>query len=416
MASRSDDGKSGGRSTTIVDVSAIPIKVPETEFWGGKGEEALKARQTETDYVMLPGWTGLYSSKVETCLVRIETLSGLVGYGEGQTPIGPEVTATIVERVLRPVLVGQDATRIGVLRRKMYNSLYGRGHYTGYLVDAVASADTALWDIKGKALDRPICDLLGGAFRTRVPVYVSGVKGDSVDEQIADARAYIGRGFRAIKLFFFEGIEKDPARFRRIRDALGEEATVMVDVLWAYDLAAAIRMGQALEETNGAWLEAAMHPEDLAGHAELARVLRVAVASGETDRTRYQFLRQFQLRALDIAQPDAGRCGVTEGKAIAELAEAYNIPLTMHTGMASAVAIATSLQLAASIPDCWYQEFQPFVHEVANRFVKTPIVCEQGHYEVPMRPGLGIEIDEPALREHEASFRPAAPTGRRRAT
>ena len=106
MASRSDDGKSGGRSTTIVDVSAIPIKVPETEFWGGKGEEALKARQTETDYVMLPGWTGLYSSKVETCLVRIETLSGLVGYGEGQTPIGPEVTATIVERVLRPVLVG----------------------------------------------------------------------------------------------------------------------------------------------------------------------------------------------------------------------------------------------------------------------------------------------------------------------
>ena len=249
----------------------------------------------------------------------------------------------------------------------------------------MASADTALWDIKGKALDRPICDLLGGAFRTRVPVYVSGVKGDSVDEQIADARAYIGRGFRAIKLFFFEGIEKDLARFRRIRGALGEEATVMVDVLWAYDLAAAIRMGQALEETNGAWLEAAMHPEDLAGHAELARVLRVAVASGETDRTRYQFLRQFQLRALDIAQPDAGRCGVTEGKAIAELAEAYNIPLTMHTGMASAVAIATSLQLAASIPDCWYQEFQPFVHEVANRFVKTPIVCEQGHYEVPMR-------------------------------
>ncbi len=407
-----EDGMSGGKSATIVDVSAIPLKIPETEFWGGKGAEALQSLRTETDYVTQPGWTGLYSSKVETCLVRIETRSGLVGYGEGQTPIGPEVTATIVERVLRPVLMGQDATRIGMLRREMYASLFGRGHYTGYLVDAIAGADAALWDLKGKALECPVCDLLGGAFRTRVPAYVSGLKGDSVEEQIADARAYIARGFRALKVFLFEGVETDIARFRRIRTALGDEATVMVDALWAYDLAAAIRMGTVLEEMNAAWFEAPMRPEDLEGHAELARALQIPVASGEADRTRYQFLRQFQLRALDIAQPDAGRCGITEGKAIADLAEAYNIPVTMHTGMASAVSIAASLQLGASIPDCRYQEFQPFIHDVANRFVKNPLICSQGYYEVPMRPGLGIEVDEQALRAHEAAFRPAAPSVR----
>jgi L-alanine-DL-glutamate epimerase-like enolase superfamily enzyme len=161
-------------------------------------------------------------------------------------------------------------------------------------------------------------------------------------------------------------------------------------------------MGAVLEELEVAWFEAPIHPEDLAGHAELVRVLKVPVASGETDRTRYQFLRQFQNRALDIAQPDVGRCGITEGRAVAELAEAHNIPLTMHTGMASAVGIAASLHLAASIPDCRYQEYQPFVHEVANRFIRPPLVCNEGYYDVPTGPGLGIQLDEGAIRAHHA--------------
>jgi L-alanine-DL-glutamate epimerase-like enolase superfamily enzyme len=128
--------------------------------------------------------------------------------------------------------------------------------------------------------------------------------------------------------------------------------------------------------------------------------MRSWVAGGETDRTRYQFLRQFERRALDIAQPDVGRCGITEGKAIAELAEAFHIPITMHTGMASAVLIAASLHLGATIPDCWYQEYQPFIHDVACRFVTPALVCDRGHYVVPEGPGLGIEVNEAALREY----------------
>ncbi len=387
---------------TIVDVQAIPIKLAEAEFWGGQGAEVRRALPVDSDYVVQPGWLGLYSSKIETCLVRIETDTGLVGFGEGQSPIGPEVTAAAVERVLRPILVGEDPMRVGVLRRKMYEALLVRGHFTGYVVDAIAGADIALWDLKGKALGRPVFDLLGGAFRTRMPAYVSGLKGRTVEEQIETARGYIGRGFRAIKLFLTEGLDRDVARLRRIREALGPEVTLMVDVLWAYDLSAAIHMGGVLEELNVAWFEAPIHPEDLAGHAELARVLKVPVASAETDRTRYQFLRQFQERALDIAQPDVGRCGITEGKAIAELAEAYNFPVTMHTGMASAVLIAASLHLGASIPDCRYHEYQPMIHAVANRFIRSPLVCDQGHYDIPTGPGLGIEIDEAAIRANRA--------------
>lgn len=383
---------------TIVDVRAIPIKIPETEFWGGKGAEIDRGGAWRSDYVEQPGWIGLYSSKIETCLVRIETDAGIVGYGEGQTPIGPEVTEAAVEQVLRPILIGQDPMRVGVLRRKMYEALMVRGHFTGYVVDAIAGVDIALWDIRGKVLGRPVYDLLGGAFRTRLPAYVSGLRGTTVDEQIATARGYVARGFRAFKLFLTEGVDRDVDRLRRIRDALGPEIRLMVDVLWAYDLAAAIRMGRALEELDGVWFEAPMHPEDLEGHAELARILEVPIASGETDRTRYQFRRQFECRALDIAQPDVGRCGISEGKVIAELAETHNIPVTMHTGMASAVLIAASLHLGASIPDCRYQEHQPFIYEVANRFARPPLVCDQGYYDVPSGAGLGIELDEAALQ------------------
>jgi len=383
----------------IVDVKALPIKIPETEFWGGKGGAAPR-RDQHSDYVVQPGWIGLYSSKIETCLVRIRAEDGTVGYGEGQTPIGPEVTATIVERVLRPLLLGEDAMRVGVLRRRMYEALLVRGHFTGYVVDAIAGVDSALWDLKGKVLRRPVADLLGGAFRTRIPAYVSGLKGETVEAQIATAQEYVQRGFRAIKIFLTEGLEADIRRLRRIRDALPADVSLMVDVLAAYDLATAIRLGSVLDELEVTWFEAPLHPEDLDGHAELARVLRLPVASGETDRTRYQFRRQFQQRALEIAQPDVGRCGITEGKAIAELAEAFNVPITMHTGMASAVLIAASLHLGASIPDCRYQEYQPFVHTVANRFIKTPLVCDQGYYELPTGPGLGIEIDEAALNQY----------------
>ena len=385
----------------IVDVTPFPIKIPEAEFWGGRGADALAgARSFESNYVLQPGWIGLYSSHIESCLVRIETDSGLVGYGEGQTPIGPEVTAAAVTHVLRPLLIGEDPARVGVLRRKMYEALLPRGHFTGYVLDAIAAADTALWDLKGKALQRPVHDLLGGGFRTRIPAYVSGLAGATVEEQAVAGREYLDRGFWAIKLYLTEGFDKDVTRIRGLRDALGPDVTLMADLLWAYDPPTALRMGRVLEALDGAWLEAPIHPEDLDGHAELARLLTVPVAGGETDRTRYQFRRQFERRSLDIAQPDAGRCGITEGKAIAELAETYNVPVTMHTGMATAVLIAASLHLGASIPDCRYQEFQPRIHAVGNQFITSPLVCEGGYYQVPTGPGLGIEVDENVLQKY----------------
>jgi galactonate dehydratase len=134
------------------------------------------------------------------------------------------------------------------------------------------------------------------------------------------------------------------------------------------------------------------------GNAELARSLDLPIANGETLRTRLEFLPWFERRALDVAQPDIGRCGITEGLAIIDLAEAFHIPVVLHMGMASPVMIAATLQVAATAPQVDLVEFQPVVLGIANQLLKSPIRCEGGRMQVPDGPGLGIEIDEAALR------------------
>ena len=384
----------------ITGLKPMAIKIPGEDTFGGKGilEEGEKSR--EKAYDVQPGWRGLYSRQTETTLVKVETDEGIVGFGEGQAPVGPEVTATVIDRVLRPILIGRDPTQIGVLRHEMYEAMNIRGHYTGFMVHGLAAVDSALWDILGKKLDVPVVELLGGAFRDRVPVYVSGIRGETIEEQAETAVREVEKGFRALKMFLGFGVEEDLEHVSAIREAVGPDVRLMVDALWNYDVPTAIRLGRRLEDYGVFWFETPTGPEDLDGHAEVARALDMPVAAGETEVTRYQFLRWFQTRALDIAQPDVGRCGITEAKKIADLAETFNIPIAMHAGICLPPSIAASVHVAASISNLIFQEYQPLMLEASNRFLKRPIVCEEGYFHLPKAPGLGIEIDEDALAQY----------------
>ncbi len=380
----------------ITYVKPMAIKIPVEDTFGGKGLGEAGKRE----YFPQPGWIGLYSRQIETMVVKIETDGGIVGFGEGQAPIGPEVTATVVDRVLRPILMGRDPMQGGVLRHEMYTAMNIRGHFTGFMLDAISGVDSALWDIKGKRLGVPVYELLGGAFRKEAPVYISGVRGNTAAEQAQTARTHVAEGFRTLKVFLGFGEEEDFERIRAVKEAIGSEGRLAVDVLWRYDIATAVRYGLALERMGIAWFETPTDPEDIAGSAEIARALTIPVGNAETDRTREQFLRWFQARGLDIAQPDVGRCGITEGRKIADLAEAFHIPVSLHMGICSAPMIAASLHVAASTPNFFLQEYQPIMLEAANRFLKRPLVCERGAFRVPDGPGLGIEIDEEALKPY----------------
>ena len=346
-----------------------------------------------SDYFQYPPYPQLYSQFLEALVVKIETDEGITGWGEGQVPVGPEVLVKIVERVIGPTILGRDPLATNVRYADMYNTLRVRGQTTGYQVDAMAAIDIALWDIRGKAAGLSISDLLGGRFRDTLPMYVSGLRASTREERAEEAAEWTRQGM-AVKNFVGFGYAADKAEMEAIRKLVGDEARLFTDGLWKYSYPEAVRVGRMLEANGLEFFEAPMAPEDIEGHAKLARDLDVAIAVGEPLRTRFEFLNWFKAQAIDICQPDLMRNGISETVKIAQLAEAYNIPVALHVGAVTAIGEAATWQTAATLPNFYMQEFQPLMFDAFNPWLTEPLRHENGELIVPSGPGLGISLDE----------------------
>jgi galactonate dehydratase len=187
---------------------------------------------------------------------------------------------------------------------------------------------------------------------------------------------------------------EDAREVERLRSAMGDDGRLMVDGMWGYSYPEAVRAGRAFEQYGVAFLEAPLLPEDVGGHARLARDLDLPIAVGEPLRTRFAFLPWFEREALDIAQPDLMRNGVTETVAIADLAYAFNRPVALHTGVVTVVGMSASWQVAATLPTFLIQELQPVMLDTFNPWLAEPLVVEDGAVVVPTGPGLGLALDE----------------------
>ena len=339
----------------------------------------------------------------ETLVVRVTTDDGLVGYGEGQSPISPETTGTIVESLFRPTLIGADPFDVEYLWQYLFEGMRERGHPTGFYVDALAACDIALWDLKGKALDLPVHKLLGGRFRNRVDLY-SGCAGRDPDAAADRAERLVAAGYRGLKLSPARDHKGTVAIARAVRERVGSDIAVMVDVHTEFDAAGAIRLGRELEALDVYWLEAPILPEDLAGHAAVTRALDMRVANGEWYRTRFEMKEAFERRTCDVVMPDIGRTGLTEGKRIAVLAETYNIPVSPHIGGGGLLSIAATIQLSAAIPNFLVMEHGHESYPTRCRYALEAPRPEDGAFPVTDRPGLGVRIDDEAL---ERFSRPA---------
>ena len=150
-----------------------------------------------------------YPPQAQTCIVRLATESGLTGWGECHVPLAPRATAAIVLDVLAPILIGQDPLSIELLWKRMYGSQRLRGQIAGYQMEAIAGVDIALWDLAGKVLDRPVCELLGGPFRTSLPAYASGIPGVTVSERVTSVNRFIDDGYTTIKASIGRGAIDD---------------------------------------------------------------------------------------------------------------------------------------------------------------------------------------------------------------
>jgi L-alanine-DL-glutamate epimerase-like enolase superfamily enzyme len=306
---------------------------------------------------------------------------------------------------LREVLIGADPLDTAGLWSRMYQAsiYYGR---LGVVIHAISGIDIALWDLKGKAVGRPLCELLGGTTSVKVRAYASALFGRDGAETGEKAARFKEAGFTAFKFGWMNfGISEksDRDHLEGIRRVIGPDAPMMVDVGWAYDsggpewdLVTALSRAEMMAEYNIFWLEEPLHPDRMDDYGRLCDRSPVRIAAGEELATVHEFRDLIERGRVHILQPDISRAGgVTETMRIAALGHAHGKPVVPHhfkTGILGAV----SVHLNASIPNRLFQETPaPGEGSVLNTDLVQPAVQldSEGNIVIPKGPGLGVELD-----------------------
>ncbi len=339
--------------------------------------------------------------------VRVHTDEGIVGLGEASLGGYTETILSLLKD-LEGLLIGEDPTRIEYLIQVMTRQKFWRGGVVKG--SAVAGIELALWDILGKSLNVPVYRLFGGAYRTKIRVYLNGWTGGATDPAIIRDKAdeAIARGYHAFK--FSIALPSwpvyDPSVTNRIakaaetiREKIGPERLLMFDGHGRYDAASAVAIGHALEPYNLTFFEEPVSQLDENAMAFVASNIRIPIAAGERLECRWEFRKLFEKNAIRIAQPDLAHCnGFLEGYKIGVLADAFSCFLAPHCPM-SPVLTVISAHLDAVAPNFLIQE-RLAIHDWRNDVITTPIEVHDGFMELSDRPGWGIELNEDLCREN----------------
>ena len=347
--------------------------------------------------------------------VRIDTDAGISGWGEGSLQYkDAALEAEILD--FGKFLEGKDPRRIDWI----WSSLYRRVTWAGGPVSmsAISAIDLALWDLKAKSLDIPVWELAGGMHREKVRVYangwfenlsesVPGVPAETVARQAspelhAEAALRLkDAGWTALKFYPFGGPQTiTPQRIqhgidlvRAVRDAVGPDMEIGIDVRARLDLWSAGRVAQQLEQFNIAWMEEPILYDNIEAMAEFARSVNVPVSTGEQLYNRWEFRPLLATNTIRMIQPDICHCGgFSETRKIANMAETYYVPVAPHNSNGPISTLA-SLHLDMSIPNAFMQEiFVSFIDRY-QEVLTNPIDISDGHATVPSGPGWGADID-----------------------
>lgn len=354
--------------------------------------------------------------KIETFMVpprwlfvRVETADGIVGWGEATCEGRSETVRTAVDQ-LSEILLGADALRIEDHWQVMTKGSFYRGG--PILASAVSGLDQALWDIAGKYFNTPVHQLLGGHVRDRIRAY-GWVGGDEPGEVAEAIQAQLDVGLTAVKMnasgrmSSLGSVAELDGVVRRVaaaREVLGEHRDVAVDFHGRFSLANARRVVPLLEPYRPFFLEEPVVPENTHLLREFTSSTNIPVSTGERLYSRQEFLPALQA-GIAVAQPDLSHAGgITEVRKIAALAEVYDVQLAPHCPLGP-IALAACLQVGFATPNYLIQEQSIGIHynkgaEVLDYVVdKAPLKFVDGHFERLLGPGLGIEVDEKAVRE-----------------
>lgn len=362
-----------------------------------------------------PGWGGRY-----WILVKVTTDTGVTGWGECYaTSVGPDAMRAVIRDVFERHMQGENPENIELMFRRAYSAGFTqRPDLT--VMGAFSGLEIACWDILGKDRDRPVHALIGGRMndRIRAYTYLYPLSHHNMDEfwtspELAAESAVemAVQGYTAVKFdpagpYTMRGghmpamsdIAMSVAFCKAIREAVGDKADLLFGTHGQFTTAGAIRLGRALEPYNPLWFEEPVPPDNVGQMAQVARGVRIPVATGERLTTKAEFAPVLREGAASILQPALGRSGgIWETKKIAAMAEVYNAQMAPHL-YAGPVEWAANIQLAASIPNLLMAETieTPF----HNALIKGTIQVENGFITPPDSPGLGIDVDEDLARAH----------------
>jgi len=282
-----------------------------------------------------------------------------------------------------------------------------------------------LWDIVGKALGVPVYNLFGGAFRDKIRVYANGwgghTYGEAAAQQCAEAACrVVEQGFRALKFDPFPGpwrelISREEERaavacVRAVREAVGDDVDLLIEVHRRLAPMHAIRLAEMMEEFRPFWYEEPVSSQNLDALAEVRRRIRLPVVTGEELYTKSAFRQVLEKQAADILNPDVCNCGgILELKEIAAMAEPYSVALSPHNYNSTTVGLAATLQASAVMPNFLITEYFLNFEERGRQIAPEPLTVEDGFISLPTRPGLGITLDEKALERFPYHPRPRRP-------
>ena len=364
-----------------------------------------------------PGFGGRYF-----IFVTLTTSCGVTGTGEiYAASFAPEVITAMADDICRRYLAGQSPFQIEKFCRRAHGS--GFSHRPDPSLHGVVSGlEMACWDIVGKALDRPVYDLLGGQVQDRLRSYTyiypaaDQDAGQFYNDPLASAEAaaaYVEQGFTALKFdpagqyTVFDGrmpdlpaLDRSAAFCAAIRDAVGTKADLLFGTHGQFTAAGAIRMAERLAPYDPLWFEEPTPPDMPEEMANVAARSSVPIATGERLCTKYEFARVLRCGAAAILQPNLGRAGgILEGRKIAAIAETYYAQIAPHLYCGPVVA-AANIQLATAIPNFLILESIQKMGGFHSELLETPLCWEDGYIIPPTSPGLGVTLNMEIVAAH----------------
>jgi L-alanine-DL-glutamate epimerase-like enolase superfamily enzyme len=328
-------------------------------------------------------------------VLEAETMGGIVGLGYLFVfRPGLRTVVTCLEETIVPRVLGKDATAVEAIWHDLWRATmtYGRG---GIATMAMSALDIALWDALGKRANMPL-HRLWGHFRSQMPAYGSGCfRGAGGDGMIAKALHYKERGYKAIKMQVAHtaDLRTDLDNVRRMREAVGSEIDIMIDVNMGWTADVAIQMGRKFEDYDVYWLEEPVVADDFKGYMRVAEALDLRIVGGETHFTRFDLRPFFENPRLPILQPDPMRGGFTDLRKIATLADTWGMTLAPH------LFPELNVQLLASIPNgIWIEDMG-----LSDDLWVVPVPVVNGMITAPERPGHGMAFKPEVLKDFLSS-------------